>query len=112
MNRNRYCEKSLVAFLVVRSKTLRTDGLDFDQECGKRGNGPRCKPTKICAAKSLLDLFIAQTCQKNLSSCAGIGWQARTNFHRNLDLSMPSTRSMNNTDVLSRTPRVAVATTP
>ena len=85
MKRNRYCEKSLVAFLVVRSKTLRTDGLDFDQECGKRGNGPRCKPTKICAAKSLLDLFIAQTCQKNLSSCAGIGWQARTNFHRNLD---------------------------
>ena len=69
MNRNRYCEKSLVAFLVVRSKTLRTDGLDFDQECGKRGNGP----TKICAAKSLLDLFIAQTCQKNLSSRAGIG---------------------------------------
>ena len=46
MNRNRYCEKSLVAFLVVRSKTLRTDGLDFDQECGKRGNGPRRKPTK------------------------------------------------------------------
>jgi hypothetical protein len=61
MNRNRYCEKSLVAFLVVRSKTLRTDGLDFDQECGKRRNGPRCKPTKfvppnLCLISSSLKL--------------------------------------------------------